>query len=419
MASGKNKTNQNLEPKMNLKPIIDQIINPMAPREGVAGGMPFAEYLSSAGISPHAAKEADVEHSLFGKAHGHPLRLLTDLWAESEIAAGRIPPGYDEPKTSKNDDFAIGSIYHHLLLDDPAQFHREFAVVDQELRAELLELAKYRHLADAPKEYSGRLKEAQEFVKANGRKPDENEQALILRQARDRYCEGVKIHSQSPELIAWCAEQESAGKSVIWPKQYEAAQAMVQALRDCPANAGVADWLDGLGPRSCEQSMFAQLEKRDGTRIQLKGRPDMIPHQQKFFLDPKTAISAWPDEFAKSVDKFGYHYQAGGYCLISELLVDHPDPIIAQQAAELGFPKEEFLFLVQEKRPPFLAKVYSLPKDWIKLGRIRFLDACRSIADVASTGKWPGYGNGAYEGATGPVEELAPPFWLEKTLENL
>lgn len=380
--------------------------NPIAPVHGVFPGLPMKDYRAMPGISAHLLKKGCPEIK-DGGTRGHISRIYCEM-------IGQRAPGGEKKSRSKS----IGSLYHTLLLE-PDRFGEQYAVVDESLRRELLELSRERKASQAPQAYSGRLKEAGEFKAKHSREPDDPEKAEILALAQARFVGECEFHPRLHEFLEWSEKQTEAGREIVSEEDLALDRAMVEAVWTLLQNRQVAGYLESIKsemvPERIECSLFAPLQfKSSETTIQLKGRPDLIPSGPAY-LDPKTTLSAHPADFAKSVHGYGYAIQAGFYCLLSELLQGH------ETAAHLDFPKTEFGFLAQETSPPYLAKLYWLPPAWIKWGKRRAQVILRETLTAHESGDWSGAGSD-YEFAAAaddfPGETLEPPEWLMPELEQ-
>jgi hypothetical protein len=113
-------------------------------------------------------------------------------------------------------------------------------------------------------------------------------------------------------------------------------------------------------------------------------------------VDYKTSTCAAPDAFAKSVAAYGYHQQDAYY----------RDGVTA-----LGLDDDPaFLFVVQEKDPPYLVAVYDLDDEALRIGRERNRLALQRYRDCVESGLWPGY--------SADIETIALPRWAERQHEE-
>lgn len=382
-------------------------------RHGIFPGMPMEEYRAIPAFNPSLVKLGASEIKNSG-ARGHIIRLLDKIENDHRVSMGQKPlPGRGDNGSASKD---LGTLYHQLLLE-PDSFDEKFVILTPEISAGLLECARARKVADAPA-LSSRTKEWREFKSANGRDPDDAEQAALQAQRSQTIAEGVEWHSRLTEYVEWVDEQASKGVRVVTESEVSLARTMAEAIYELPANREIADFLRTQGPISAERvevTMFAKLEWANGGSVGLKGRPDIIARSD-CFLDPKSCQSVHPHDFARSVDNFGYAIQAGAYTLMSELLEDIPE------ASTMGFPKKEFGFIAQESAAPFLAKLWWLPPQWIAYGRQRFLSIIRSVQQASETGDWSGGADDfvfpSRPDNDFPGEQLEPPAYLMPTLEH-
>ncbi|MFF5778116.1 PD-(D/E)XK nuclease-like domain-containing protein [Streptomyces virginiae] len=129
-----------------------------------------------------------------------------------------------------------------------------------------------------------------------------------------------------------------------------------------------------------EISMFAQ---DPATGMWVRSRPDWMPHRtgsRTLIPDYKSTNDASNEAFTKSIQSFGYYQQAPWYIDIAVAL-------------DLASEDAEFLFIAQEKTPPYLVNVIGLDADWLRKGRARNRAALELYAECSQTGRWPGYGD--------------------------
>lgn len=155
----------------------------------------------------------------------------------------------------------------------------------------------------------------------------------------------------------------------------EAAQVdgMATALASHPIASALFDPAHGKP----EQSLFWQ-DKRTG--VQRRARLDWLPEARDgrvIVADYKTTRSANPTALAKSADEYGFHMQAAWYM----------DGVIALGLAEFA----GFVFVCQEKNPPYLVTCIELDADAVTIGRGLNDRALEVYAECSATGEWPGY----------------------------
>ncbi|NKU63862.1 recE [Rhodococcus hoagii] len=177
-------------------------------------------------------------------------------------------------------------------------------------------------------------------------------------------------------------EARAEGKTPLLTADVQRVHAMAAKLREHP----LADVLFSEGVP--ERSMYWRDPETD---VWLRSRPDWLPDRPGRLLvtDYKTASTADPRKFEKSALDYGYHQQHAWYVDgITALGVDE-DPA--------------FLFVVQEKEPPYLVSVCQLDEDAVELGRRRNREAIDLYAQCLETNTWPGFG---YE-----VHQISLPTW--------
>ena len=118
------------------------------------------------------------------------------------------------------------------------------------------------------------------------------------------------------------------------------------------------------------------------TDVQLRFRPDWMTTSlsgRVVCVDYKTTVNANPSDFAASVAKFGYHCQQAWY-----------EAGLAAHAIDGA----AFLFVCQEKQPPYPVSVIELDQQAVALGARLNRAAVDLYARCLQTGVWPAYGEG-------------------------
>lgn len=168
-------------------------------------------------------------------------------------------------------------------------------------------------------------------------------------------------------------EALAAGEVPLLAKDWEMVRRMADALHEHPAAATLLNPEHG----DPERSLFWRDVE---TGVWLRARPDWMPRHTSgrlILTDYKTAVSADPGEFARSAAKFGYAQQHAWY-------VDGVKALgIADEVA--------FVFVVQEKEPPFLVSVVELHPADVEIGARLNRRAVELFAECSESGVWPGY----------------------------
>jgi hypothetical protein len=184
--------------------------------------------------------------------------------------------------------------------------------------------------------------------------------------------------------------------------EHEVVKAMAAALRKHPVASALFDPENGKP----EQSLFWQ-DPETGVirRSRLDWLPDANARGRLIVADYKTCVSASPEAIAKSAANYGYHQQ---------------DPWYRDGVRALGLSADPaFLFVFQEKEPPYLITIAELDADAVRLGRELNRLAIEVYRDCVQTGIWPGYEAEALRaGRRAGIEHISLPPWAFRKLEE-
>lgn len=212
-----------------------------------------------------------------------------------------------------------------------------------------------------------------------------------------------------PELVAvdaadWrtkaAREQRDAayaeGLTPLLTSEYETVLEMAAALRAHP----VASALFAPGSGRPEQALFW----RDGIhesvmcRALLDWLPNAQPGRRIILPDYKTTRCADPKQLQRAIEDYGYHQQAAWYLDGGRALG------LAADAA--------FVFVCQEKTPPYLVTVAEPDTTALRIGQMLNRRALDVYAECVASGEWPGYSN--------RVELVSlPPYVENRFLEDI
>ena len=227
---------------------------------------------------------------------------------------------------------------------------------------------------------------------------------MVLGEGSDLFVLDPVIHGRTKEgkvaqnpaaTSMWKAADQKArqmGKSCITKEQMGIAQIMAGRVFAHPIAAKLLDIDNGVAE-------YSGYWHDDETSVRLRLRPDWVYTPQRgraIYVEYKSAISAEPKEFEKSVGTFGYHCQAAWQ------LDGLAEVEVSDDAAHL--------FIVQQKTPPFLVSVVQLDPEAIELGRRQNRRAIDIYAECSDRNQWPGYGTGIYTASL--------PGWLVKQVEQ-
>lgn len=191
---------------------------------------------------------------------------------------------------------------------------------------------------------------------------------------------------------ATVAEIRARGAVPLHTKDVAVVNEMAAALLAHP----FAGKLFREGSGQPEASLFARDED---TGVMRRGRLDWLPEPGKrrmIIPDFKTAKSSEPGKFTRSVVDYGYHCQAEWYSSLVRDLGIADDPL--------------FVFVVQEKTPPYVVSVVQLDVTALRIGALLNRRAINTYAECTRTGIWPGY--------VDDVALASLPFWYEREYEE-
>lgn len=186
---------------------------------------------------------------------------------------------------------------------------------------------------------------------------------------------------------------EAAGQTPVKPREKAMLDEMVAALRSHPTAGPLL-----ARPGRSEQS-YVGRDPETGVmcRVRIDRLPDVEPGQRVIAVDYKTTSDASPAAFMSSIAKFGYHVQGAWYSDVLRWLgIAAADDV-------------QFVFVAQEKTPPYLVSVGWLDAEALEWGRVLARKARDIYAACTESGEWPGY----------PIEpvRLELPAWLRRQYE--
>lgn len=173
---------------------------------------------------------------------------------------------------------------------------------------------------------------------------------------------------KSPKATkAWKEEQAEVrkrGAVLLLPDEYATVQAMADQLSGHRAAMAL------LSNGKPEVSAYALDEP---TGIMRRCRFDWLG--EDMLTDYKTAVSCEVEAFGTAAARYGYHQQAAWYTDV---------------AYALDLDPRGFVFIVQEKEPPYEVACIELDPDAVERGRTLNRRALERFRDCTESGLWPG-----------------------------
>lgn len=201
------------------------------------------------------------------------------------------------------------------------------------------------------------------------------------RRPTDRQIHAKKPSAETVAAIQWWQawDADNAGKIVLdtkagedpfWqPSDWDLVQRMADAVRAHP----IASILLAPDDGAAEISVFWQ----DRWRNRLcKCRPDFTNWAHDVCVDLKSSHDATFSGFQRSVIDFRYHVQEAWY---------------TDGQREAGcMPRNGFVFVAVEKRPPWHVGVYRLEPEAVRMGRVAYRRDLDLYSQCKAADEWPG-----------------------------
>lgn len=220
-----------------------------------------------------------------------------------------------------------------------------------------------------------------------------DDEFAVLPECDRRTKEGKAIYE------AFMSSIEGKDLDIVSQDDYQVALDMVQAAKEAPfverLLKGVHEqayvWVDDLTGEACK-SRIDCLSEADGKPI---------------IVEYKTTTDASTDEFMRSAVRLGYDFQSA----MQIEAVKYGSNICRNEDG--SFIEPIFVFVAQEKKPPYAVNVMSADKLFVERGLNVFRELIGIYHDCKINDDWYGY-----QGKFASINNLALPAWLAKELEN-
>lgn len=204
--------------------------------------------------------------------------------------------------------------------------------------------------------------------------PDEHAYiAKVMADALDNYEDLPKKPKSTKMYKRLVAEAQAAhGGTPITSADYKVMVDMKHVLMSHPKAKELLS--DGLA----ERMHYCKVEAENGETYGVRFTPDNLKKKQYLNVDLKTAEDASVEAFSRSAAQYGYHIAAA-------LTVDMLEAIYS-----FGLPYE-FIFIVQEKKPPYAFNIFKASEEFIAQGRHEYQALMMLWGDAVKSGEFKGY----------------------------
>lgn len=185
---------------------------------------------------------------------------------------------------------------------------------------------------------------------------------------------------------------ENADKEIISAEDMEAMDGMAEAISKSPLGKKL---LWGKGET---ETPYFWTDKETGEKCKVKCDRVVTYKRRKYIVDYKTALAADTFHFNSSLWKLGYFMQAGMYAEGMKM---------AKKMKKLP----GFMFVVQEKKPPYSVNVVEVSEEVMNAGIAKFHSLLEKYHACKVADKWPGYVDDV------PNDAFVP-NWMQAAMED-
>lgn len=172
------------------------------------------------------------------------------------------------------------------------------------------------------------------------------------------------------QWAAFCEENE--GKEILKQEDVDTMDAMARAILMCP----LADKL--INHKGLTEVPFFWTDRETGEKCKVKLDRLVTFNRRKYVVDYKTTQCAETQRFNSEVWKLGYYMQAAMYTE-------------GVQKARKMKKRPGFLFVCQEKKPPYAVNVIEVTDEVMRAGDLKFHELLRKFHECKKADLFPGY----------------------------
>jgi len=193
---------------------------------------------------------------------------------------------------------------------------------------------------------------------------------------------------------AWAAfSAANEGKTILSADDVQIMKDMGAAFKACP----LADKL--INGKGETEVAFFWTDPETGEKCKIKCDRVVKFNRKTYVIDYKTCQTAETFRFNSDIWKMGYYFQAGMYA---------EGVKIAKKLKKLP----GFLFVAQEKKPPYSVNVIEVSEEVMNAGLAKFHELLNKYHDCKVVDLWPGYLQGNV-----PNDSFVP-GWMEREMED-
>lgn len=170
------------------------------------------------------------------------------------------------------------------------------------------------------------------------------------------------------------AEEQNTGKTGITSEEFKQIQEMREMLLTDPNTKPYLVDIENGNART--EAAFCWVDKETGEICKCKADAIFDEGYNPTIVDFKTCASCADGAFQRDMRNYGYLFQAGFY-------TDGIDLCTLE--------KHSFVFIGQEKTPPYAPRLYMVDEPEIEVGKQKFHELLGKYHDCKETGCWYGY----------------------------
>ena len=187
--------------------------------------------------------------------------------------------------------------------------------------------------------------------------------------------------------------EENDGKTIISADDTDMIMLMEDAIANCPLANKL---INGKGE---SEVPYFWIDPETGEKCKVKADRIVTYNRRKYIVDYKTTMTADTFHFNSEIWKRGYFFQAGMYAEGWK---------IANKKRKLP----GFLFVAQEKKPPYSVNVIEVSEEVMKAGQAKFHELLEKYHACKALDQWPGYMTDNI-----PNDSFVP-GWMEREMED-